>query len=135
MSWRQVIVAICLLVPMMSMASGGSWSGQSTGGKLSVGKQNMTSPPLMPSQPLPAGSRVISFSWRITPLSPPPTGLQIVLCSQNRCVSLPSLSGRKEVWQTLSAHGPFYFLYRVKHRGQLSPPLTIVSHQLTVNYR
>jgi len=102
------------------------------GGTVSVGNQTLSSRPLDPV--IPSGATLNRISWRISLLSAPPNGLQIKLCSQDRCTALDSLSGQKSVGQGLTARGPFFFVYSVQSRGQLMPPLNVVKNQLTINY-
>lgn len=122
-----------LLVPLAASASSGTWSGYSVGGTLSVGHQTLTSRPLVAA--LPATAELHHIAWRISLLSPPPPGLHIKLCSQQRCLSLPALAGQRDDPAPLTAQGPFYFVYSVESRGALLPPLNVVKNQLTLNYR
>lgn len=132
MTFKVLMLASLFLFPLETPAASGSWSGTSAGGSVSVGGQILSSRPLNPT--LPAGARLSRISWRISLLSPPPPGLQIKLCSQNRCVLLDSLSGNKQVTTSLTASGPFYFVYSVESRGQLAPALNVIKNQLTINY-
>uniref|UniRef100_UPI00289C0246 flagellar protein FlhE n=1 Tax=Pantoea sp. TaxID=69393 RepID=UPI00289C0246 len=84
---------------------------------------------------LPATAELHHIAWRISLLSPPPPGLQIKLCSQQRCLPLPTLVGQRDDPAPLTAQGPFYFVYSVESRGALLPPLNVVKNQLTLNYR
>lgn len=126
------LVFTVLLFPLAASAASGSWSGDSVGGSVSVGNQTLSSRPLNPT--IPAAASLNRISWRISLLSPAPPGLQIKLCSQESCIVLDSLSGNKKVGSTLTARGPFYFVYSVASQGQLLPPLNVVRNQLTINY-
>lgn len=132
MKIRALITGLTLLFPLAAAAASGSWSGDSAGGKVSVGNQTLTSRPL--NTTLPPAATFSRISWRISLLSAPPPGLQIKLCSQEKCIRLDSLSGQKSVGSSLTARGPFYFVYTVESQGQLLPPLNVVKNQLTINY-
>lgn len=132
MSLRSLMLLPVFLLPLTASAASGSWSGDSVGGMVSVGNQTLSSRPLNPT--LPPAATLSRISWRISLLSPAPPGLQIKLCSQDRCIALDSLSGRKSVDASLTARGPFYFVYSVESQGQLRPPLHVVKNQLTLNY-
>ncbi|SFU20173.1 flagellar protein FlhE [Kosakonia arachidis] len=116
-------------------ATGGSWTGKSVGGSVSVGQQILTSRPLQAQGPLSRAATITSVVWRIELLSPPPTGLQIKLCAPSFCIPLRDLTGTQQVSVPLSAGNTFRFLYSVNSRGPLMPALQVVSNQLTVNYR
>lgn len=132
MSLRNLMLLPVFLFPLAASPASGSWSGDSIGGIVSVGNQTLSSRPLHPT--LPPAATLSSISWRISLLSPAPPGLQIKLCSQDRCITLGSMSGRKSVGSSLTARGPFYFVYSVQSQGQLRPPLHVVKNQLTLNY-
>ncbi|HCR1907797.1 TPA: flagellar protein FlhE [Enterobacter kobei] len=116
-------------------ATGGSWTGKSVGGNVSVGQQILTSRPLQAQGPLPRPTTITSVAWRIELLSPPPPGLQVKLCAPSFCFPLRGLAGAQQVSVPLSAGNTFRFLYSVNSRGPLMPALQVVSNQLTVNYR
>lgn len=130
-----VLIAMLLAFPLTAGAVGGSWSQTAAGGVISVGKQAVPGSRLAPSGSIPASATVTQISWRITLLSPQPPGLQIKLCTATACFALDSLSGQKRFTTAISAQGPFRFVYAVAHRGQVVPPVRVVSNQLTVNYR
>lgn len=132
MSLRSLMLLPVFLFPLTVSAASGSWSGDSVGGVVSVGNQTLSSRPLNPT--LPSAATPSRISWRISLLSPAPPGLQIKLCSQDRCIALDSLSGQRSVGSALTARGPFFFVYSVQSRGQLMPPLNVVKNQLTINY-
>ncbi|MGP3590940.1 flagellar protein FlhE [Vagococcus sp. WN89Y] len=130
-----VIILALLALPVAAKTTSGSWSRSSAGGSVSVGKQLLRGRPLFSPPSLPPSATVTRFSWRITLLSPPPPGLQIKLCRSDKCFLLPSLAGQRTVSTPLSPAGEFRFIYSVNSLGQLRPVLTVVSNQLTVNYR
>lgn len=129
---RGLTAGLAMVFPLVALAASGSWSGYSVGGKISVGNQTLTSRPI--NTTLPPDATLNRISWRISLLSAAPPGLQIKLCSQEKCIRLDSLSGQKSVGSSLTAHGPFYFVYTVESQGQLMPPLNVVKNQLTINY-
>ncbi|WP_261373147.1 flagellar protein FlhE [Yersinia bercovieri] len=134
MKCSSLIMLLSLSIfPLMASAVSGSWSGSAAGGVVSVGGQTLASRPLTPA--FPPGATLHRIAWRITLLSAAPPGLQIKLCSQKSCILLDSLSGQKSLDTSFTAQGPFYFIYSVESRGQLFPPLNVVSNQLTINYR
>lgn len=130
-----VILLALLTLPVAAKTTSGSWSRSSAGGSVSVGKQLLRGRPLISPSSLPPVATVTQFSWRITLLSPPPPGLQIKLCRSDQCFLLPGLAGQKTVTNPLSPAGEFRFIYTVNSLGQLRPALTVVSNQLTINYR
>ncbi|EEF2419646.1 TPA: flagellar protein FlhE [Salmonella enterica subsp. enterica serovar Muenchen] len=122
-------------IPLTSYSSnGGSWSEQTVGGTISIGNQLLISRSIHSPANIPKPSYSRTISWKINLLSPPPSGLTIKLCSQDGCVSIPSLSGQIHPAVRIPAYGTFYFIYTVKHNGQLLPPLTIINNRLTINY-
>lgn len=122
-------------MPLASYSSnGGSWSEQATGGTVSIGNQLLISRTIHSPANIPKPSWSRTISWKVDLLSPPPSGLMITLCSQDGCVSLPSLSGQIRPVGRIPAYGNFYFIYTVKHNGQLLPPLTVINNKLTINY-
>ena len=133
---RRVIALLTLLaMPAAASPPGGSWSDTAAGGSVSTGKQVLRGRPLISPHTLPPLATMTRFSWRIKLLSPPPPGLEIKLCRTDKCFLLPSLAGQRNVTFPISPSGEFRFIYAVNSRGQLNPALTVVSNQLTVNYR
>ncbi|ATZ12359.1 flagellar protein FlhE [Erwinia amylovora] len=133
---KSALPALLLMLPIAVHAShGGAWSSQSFGGVISRGQQEITSRPLQPGAPLPASATAARVAWRITPDSAPPPDLKITLCSRGRCMALPALAGEQTLPSSFPADGPFRFIYSTVTRGSLQPALTILSNQLTVNYR
>ena len=129
------ISALLLLLPLPVLATSGAWSGKSHGGIVSRGQQILVSHPLTPPAGLSARAITTRIQWRITLLAPPPLALRIKLCTPERCLPLPGLSGKLNQQLQLSPHGPFRFIYSVQHKGQLMPALNVVSNQLTISYR
>lgn len=126
---------LCLTFPLAANAVSGSWTQKSAGGLVSVGQQILTSHSLVPSAGISSKAKVISISWKISLLAPPPPGLEIKLCSSQHCIKLPSLSGHKNIKVHLQAYDTYRFIYSVNSLGQLRPALNVVSNQLTINYR
>lgn len=126
---------LLLAAPLAAEAAGGSWGSQSRGGTIAIGKQEVKSEPITPSGSLPAGLVGVRVAWRITPSHTPPPDLRIKLCSAQRCMALPALSGELAMPASFPVDGPFYFSYYAQARGPLFPVLTILRNQLTVNYR
>ncbi len=132
---RTLLAALLLSLPLLTQASGGSWSRDSGGGVISVGNQIMTGPVLSPSGPVPIAASVSRISWRIRLLNPPPPGLEIKLCTQAQCVKLDALAGQRTLPASMGAGDSFQFVYSVNARGPLRPAVNVVSQHLTVNYR
>lgn len=121
--------------PLAAHAASGAWTQKTAGGSISVGQQILSSRPLTPPAGIPEQATATVISWQVTLLSPPPPGLDIKLCTPQRCVRLPSLRGTQTLTVPLLAHESYRFVYVVNRRGTLTPPLNVVSNQLTVNYR
>ncbi|MDR0806654.1 MAG: flagellar protein FlhE [Enterobacteriaceae bacterium] len=100
-----------------------------------MGQQLLVGHTLRSPQKIPRGAMLKQIAWKITLLSPPPTGLEIKLCNQHQCLSLPSLTGHLMLKHAMSPSGDFRFIYFVNRQGQLRPPLNVVSNQLTISYR
>ena len=132
---KRVLISFLLLALPCAAKTEGSWSQTSAGGSVNIGKQILRSRPLVSPAGISSAATIARFSWRITLLTPPPPGLEIKLCRSDRCLVLPSLSGQRIVDFPLSPAGEFRFIYSVYSPGQLSPALTVVSNQLTINYR
>ena len=70
---------------------------------------------------LPGGNaRIETVSWRYRLLSAEPAGLQVHLCSLNRCIPLTSASGTSHALAGEAADGPLRFVYSVQTRGPLN---------------
>ncbi|QCT19021.1 flagellar protein FlhE [Jejubacter calystegiae] len=133
---RSIALAlICGLLPQAALAATASWSQTTVGGILNVGNQIMSGRPLTPSVAVPPQATVTRISWRISLLNPPPPGLEIKLCTQARCVKIDALAGQRALPENMRPGDTWRFIYSVNQRGQLRPPLNVVSQQLTVNYR
>ena len=127
------LIALFLCSPLVASAASGSWSGDSVGGIVSVGRQPLKSRPLVPA--LPTNAQVHTLSWRITLLTPPPAGLTVKLCNPRRCLGLASLSGQVKTDAALFGQEPLHFVYSVETPGRLAPPLNVVRNEITLNYR
>ena len=124
-----------LLASPLALANAGSWNSQSFGGTLMHGQQWMKSKPVAPAAALPKRAVATRISWKITADGMPPPGFKIKLCSSRRCLTLPSLSGDITPPGSIPAEGPWRFEYYSAARGPLLPVLTILSNQLSVQYR
>lgn len=122
-------------VPLAANAASGAWTQKTAGGSISVGKQILSSRPLIPPDGIPKQATATVVSWQVTLLSPPPPALEIKLCTPQRCIRLPALRGTQTLTVPLLAHESYRFVYVVNRRGALTPALNVVSNQLTVNYR
>lgn len=116
-------------------AADGSWSSQSFGGTLTRGQETLKSRPVQAPSPLPVGSVAARLAWKITPDGPTPVGFNIKMCSSSRCMPLPGLSGEIALPAGYPPAGPYRFEYYSAARGALYPPLTILSNEVTVQYR
>ncbi|ROP58320.1 flagellar protein FlhE [Enterobacter sp. BIGb0383] len=119
---------------LAAQAASGTWTGESVGGRVSVGQQILASRPLSAAGPLFSSATITRLAWHIELLTPPPPGLQIKLCARSVCFPLAGLSGVKQISAPLSPDETFRFLYSVNSRGPLTPALQVISNQLTVNY-
>lgn len=126
---------LCLLLPFSAAASG-SWVAEGPAVTLERAGMSDTSAALSPPNPLPtANARIETVSWRYRLLSAEPAGLQVHLCSVNRCIPLASASGTSHALAGEAAQGPLRFVYSVQSRGALNPPLRVMANQVIVNYQ
>ncbi len=132
---KSVLLFVLLWIPMQAAAQSGSWSSKSWGGAISYGRNAVTSQPVRAPSQLPTGACNSTIAWRITTDNPPQLDLVIKLCSAYSCITLPSLGGEKKLPASFPAAGPFHFVYMTKVRGPVFPVLTILSNEVTVNYR
>lgn len=135
MSEAAFLALLLVVAPLTAPAAHGSWSGTSAGPQLSAGRQTYAGQPLRSAEPLPTGAVLSRISWRIGLLSPAPPGLEIKLCSATACIQLDRLAGQRAAPLPFSAGEEFRFIYAVNAPGRLSPPVGVVSNQITVNYR
>jgi flagellar protein FlhE len=124
-----------LLLTPMAVAADGSWTSQSFGGTLTQGKQVQKSKPIEAPSPLPSSAVATRLVWKIKADNPPPDGFRIRLCSEIRCIALPGLAGEIPLAAGFAVAGPYRFEYFSLVRGRLTPPLTVLSNQVTVSYR
>jgi flagellar protein FlhE len=125
---------LVMLTPLAVQAVSGSWVADATGVTLEVGSVRDVSPGLRAANPLAANARITSVSWRYQLLSGAPAGLQVQLCTSSRCLPLGAGSGRSEAFNGTPADSEFRFIYYVRSRGALNPPLRAISNQVIVNY-
>ena len=115
--------------------SQGSWTKDSAGGHVSVGRQHMPGQPLHAPASIPASAKITRIQWHISLLNAaPPQHLVIKLCHAKACHQLDGLSGQFTPNSSWPANGSYYFIYSVETPGQLRPPLRVVRNGLTVNY-
>ena len=131
----RMFLSALLLVSPLALAAEGSWTSRSFGGTLVHGQQRLISQPVAPASALPTNAVATRISWKITPEKQPASGLKIKLCTGSRCLPLPSLSGEMTSSGNLPAEGPWRFEYLSTVRGPMFPVLTLLSNQLSVQYR
>ncbi|TDN59413.1 flagellar protein FlhE [Scandinavium goeteborgense] len=131
---RYFLLALLFVTPL-AQAANGSWTSQSFGGTLARGQQTLKSRPIQAPSALPKGVVATRLAWSINPNGPTPVGFRIHICGGNRCLPLPGLSGEMALPAGYPAAGPYRFEYRSVVRGQLYPPLTVLTNQITLEYR
>ncbi|AUX91725.1 flagellar protein FlhE [Mixta gaviniae] len=130
-----LIAALLTGVPLTAPGAHGAWSGKVGGPQLSAGQQSYAGPPLRPAAPLPPNAAIRRIDWRITLLAPAPPGLTIKLCGVSACLRLHRLAGQQAAPLPFAPGETLRFVYAVNAFGPLSPPVQVVSSQVTVNYR
>ncbi|ARJ41841.1 hypothetical protein B1H58_07255 [Pantoea alhagi] len=125
---------LLMAVSLPALATHGAWSAAAAGPQLNVGRQTYAAPPLRPAAPIPPEAVLRGISWRISLLSPPPARLDIKLCSVTACIALDRLAGQKAAPLPFSPGEALRFVYAVNTPGQLTPPVRIVTNQITINY-
>jgi flagellar protein FlhE len=131
---RRALIALLFAAPA-ALAADGSWTSQSFGGTLTRGQQILKSRPVQAPSPLPVGSVATRLAWKITPDGPTPVGFSIKMCSSSRCLPLSGLTGDLALPVGFPPAGPFRFEYYSPVRGALYPPLTVLSNEVTMQYR
>ncbi|MFK3660854.1 flagellar protein FlhE [Scandinavium sp. NPDC088450] len=124
-----------LFASTTAMAADGSWSSQSFGGTLTLGKQPLRSQPVKVSSPLPQGAVAKRLAWKIHTDRHAPVGFEAKVCHGTRCLKLPGLAGEITLPAGFPANGPFEFEYVIAVRGPVSPALTVTRNAVTVHYR
>jgi flagellar protein FlhE len=133
---KRCLPALLLLMPLLAEAVSGSWVAEGAGVTLEQGGVRDTSDGLRPPNALPdANARITSVSWRYRLLSGEPAGLQVQLCTLNRCIPLGGGSGTSNGLQGEPANSELRFVYYVQSRGGLNPPLRVIGNQVIVNYQ
>ncbi|MEC5318468.1 flagellar protein FlhE [Brenneria populi subsp. brevivirga] len=96
-----------------------------------------SSPAFLPSPNLQvSGESAISvIYWRYESLSPPPIGLVVRLCTQQRCVALKGASGQTRGFNGLPADSEFRFIYYIEGNGRLHRAFNVLSNKIAVNYK
>jgi len=125
---------LILMYSALASAGSGSWSAESAGGTLTLGKMVVTGKPVIPASSIPARAKPAWISWKIITSRPAPVGFIARVCSKNRCLSLPSMAGQRPLPAGFSASGPYFFEYYAATRGVIYPPLIVLSNQLTLGY-
>lgn len=132
---RGMLCAGLLSLSSPGLAGTGSWTLSRQGCILTTGQVSRVSPVMSPGRSFPPGTTVTLLSWQIRLLTPPPPGLEIMLCDPAHCLPLPALRGNIAPPRYFSPYGPFRFVYSVHHKGRLERAVHILNNQLTVNYK
>ncbi|WP_455815984.1 flagellar protein FlhE [Pseudomonas cerasi] len=121
-----------LTLPGLAIASEGGWHASAMGPSLSNRGVQASSRPLSPPD---AVSGVINtVVWRYTLTAPAPAGLQVRLCSENRCVPIEGGSGTTQGLTNVPAGETLRFIYQVEGKGRMFPVLRVLSNEVMVNY-
>lgn len=129
-----LLMAMLLTHPVQASMSG-SWSKDSVGGHVDMGRQPLTSQALRPSGFVPVNATATRIHWQISLLNAPPAELKIQLCHSQSCEQLHGLSGEFTPQVPWPASDTYYFVYTVNTKGQLRPPLRVIRNMLTLNYK
>lgn len=128
------LVLLALLFPFVASASGGGdWQSSGVGASLSYRGIESSSTALKP--PVGVSGTVTLVAWRYQLLTQGPAGLVVSLCSGSRCVELDGPSGTTRALAGVPASQPLHFVWQVRGRGGLYPPVRVISNQVIVNYR
>lgn len=123
---------LLLTVPALAAAADGGWQASGAGPALSNRGVQASSQPLSPAAPV--GGTMTDVYWRYTLSAPAPSGLQVRLCSENRCVAIEGGSGMTRGLTNVAAGESLRFIWLAEGKGRLFPPLRVVSHEVMVNY-
>lgn len=124
---------LLLLLPGVSLAAGGAWHASGTGPGLPNRGVQASSRALVPSQPV--SGAITEIAWRYVLSTPAPAGLQVRLCSTQRCVPLEGGSGTTRGLSNVAAGETLRFIYHVEGRGRVFPVVHVVSNEVMVNYQ
>ncbi|MCV9880396.1 flagellar protein FlhE [Brenneria izbisi] len=128
---------LLFLVPGLACATPGAWNASKSGVVLEHRGVVAASAALLPSPNLQAGgkSTISVVYWEYQTTSPQPAGLQVKLCTPQRCVALDGGSGRTRSFSGLPANSEFRFIYYIEGGGRLHRALNVISNSLSVNYK
>lgn len=125
---------LIFMLPFCSQAADAAWSASGRGVTLSNRGVEASSASLTAAAPATGPAGVIY--WRYILADPIPAGLQVKLCSSTRCTALDDgASGSTRGLTNIDAGETLRFIFSVPGGGRISPPLTVQSCQVTVNYR
>lgn len=113
----------------------GGWVAEGHMLPLTQGGYAISSRPIRPVKPLPAGARVTSLYWRIKTAHALPKGISLSICMPAKCVVLDGLAGRNEALAGMPADNPILLMLKMAGRSAIAPPVVVTSFQLQVNYR
>lgn len=128
----KAILGLMFSFPLLAFAADGGWQASTTGPALANRGVQASSRALAP--PAPAGGTITDVYWRYTLSTPAPAGLQVKLCSENRCVALEGGSGMTRGLSNVAAGETIRFIYLVEGKGRLFPVLRVLSNEVMVNY-
>lgn len=132
---KAFLLLLSASLPLLAQAASGSWAEGSEGIELKHGETVARSKAIRPGKLLAAGdARMTSVSWRYKLLSVEPPGLQVKLCTPNRCTKLDAAKGTSDVFRGEPANTEFRFIYYVGTRGELRLPFRVLGNEIIVNY-
>ncbi|WP_145524722.1 flagellar protein FlhE [Yersinia rohdei] len=135
---RQALIVSLLsagLLPL-SATAGGSWVADDIG--VTQGFRGVATParPLRPPVALAQdNARIVSVGWRYKLMSAAPDGLQVKLCTPNRCMALEGGSGQSRELAGELAATQLTFVYFIAGKGRVNPQFQVISNQVLVNYQ
>ncbi|MCW8111822.1 flagellar protein FlhE [Yersinia intermedia] len=134
----QIMLATLLAVsilPLNAVASG-TWVADDIGVTQGLRGVATSSAVLKPPVALASeNARIVSVGWRYQLMSTAPEGLQVKLCTPNRCMPLEGGSGQSRGLAGEAAATQLTFVYFIAGKGRVNPPLQVISNQVLVNYR
>lgn len=130
--WRIICFALCL-ISVPSLAASGAWHASASGPALSYRGGWFKSRPL--TAPAGISGNITEVSWRYKLTGPAPSGLQVQLCSTQRCTPLEGASGVTHGLAQVEAGETLHMVFGVAGKGTLPPGLRVLSAGVMVNYR
>ncbi|MEN5015215.1 flagellar protein FlhE [Erwinia sp. Eh17-17] len=124
---------LMLALPGFCQAADGGWHASASGPSLPNRGVQASSRPLTPPQPV--AGEMTEVIWRYTLSAPAPAGLQVRLCSGNRCVPIEGASGSTRGLTHVAAGETLRFIYQVEGKGRVFPVVHVVSNEVMVNYQ